>query len=110
MTKLGGIMTPRESREMNLSILTILKKKPQSEQILEQILKDQNGPKTSETYQGLKTGDLANTGPLRIWLKSLKILNQENMSCHSDGIVNRVHKFGILVPIFKLYNLKYTDT
>merc|ERR1719340_275985 len=27
------------------------------------------------------------TGPLRIWLKSLKILNQENMSCHSVGIV-----------------------
>merc|ERR1719433_316654 len=48
-------------------------------------------------------------GPLRIWLKFLKILNQENMFCHSVGIVNRVLKFGILALIFKLSNLKYSD-
>merc|ERR1719433_2663366 len=48
-------------------------------------------------------------GPLRIWLKFLKIMNQENMFCHSVGIVNRVLKFGILVLIFKLCNLNTNE-
>ena len=46
-------------------------------------------------------------GLLGTWLKFQNHLKQESMFCHSDGIVNRVHKCGMHVQTFMLSDLKY---
>ena len=47
------------------------------------------------------------SGLLGTWLKFQNHLKQESMFCHSDGIVNRVHKCGMHVQTFMLNDLKY---
>merc|ERR1712088_821920 len=56
-----------------------------------------NLPKTHKKLCGL----------LGIWLRFQNHLKQESMFCHSDGIVNKVHKCGMHVQTFMLSNLKH---
>ena len=94
MTQLGPIMIFMET---NLGAQPIGYHNQLSKQMKELLQKVLNGSRS--TYQAMVGESI---GPLRIWLKFLKILNQENMFCHSVGIVNRVLKFGILVLILQL--------